>query len=138
MRFDSDGTVMRGTIDRLGVQYIYVEASLTEEVPVTGPSHADRFHFKFMHAANGRGLEFDPILVHARFTNQLRLMKRGEGKVVFAPSHHDPLAEIEVVKPLGAVYIEGDIFASARRIATVEADRFLPYAFQNIDDYSAI
>jgi len=34
--------------------------------------------------------------------------------------------------------MEGDIYANAKRIGTVDAKRFLPYAFQNIDDYSAV
>jgi acetoacetate decarboxylase len=134
----SDGDVMRGVIERFGIEYLTVESRLTEDVPITGPTCADRFHFKFMHAANGRGLESDAVLVHAHFTNQLRLCKRGPGKVIFKPSHHDPLAEIEVVELKGATYIEGDIYAEAKSIATVDAKRFLPYAFQNIDDYSSI
>jgi len=52
-----------------GTAYMSLEARLTENVPIDGPTYADRFHFKFMHAANGRGLEFDPILVHAHFTS---------------------------------------------------------------------
>jgi acetoacetate decarboxylase len=138
VRLETDGGVIRGTIERMGVPYLSVEARLTETVPVGGPSATDRFHFKFMHSAAGRGLEFDPILVHVHFTNTLRLIRRGEGRVIFKRSHHDPLSEIEVVTPLGAIYTEGDFIARAGRIATVEKDRFLPYAFQNIDDYSAI
>jgi acetoacetate decarboxylase len=134
----SDGDVMRGTIERFGIEYLTVEARLTEDVPITGPSFADRFHFKFTHAANGRGLESDPVLVHAHFTNQLRVFRRGPGKVILKPSHHDPLSEIEIVALKDAVYIEGDIYAEAKSIATVDAKRFLPYAFQNIDDYSAL
>jgi hypothetical protein len=34
--------------------------------------------------------------------------------------------------------MEGDVYARAKRIGTVEAKRFLPYAFQNIDDYGAV
>ncbi len=134
----SDGDVVRGVIERFGIEYLTVEARLTDDVPINGPTYADRFHFKFMHSANGRGLESDPVLVHAHFTNKLRVFKRGAGKVVLKPSHHDPLSEIEVVSVKDAVYIEGDIYAQAKSIATVDAKRFLPYAFQNIDDYSAI
>src|SRR5215472_18426246 len=74
-----------------GIEYMSLEARLTETLPIQGPTYADRFHFKFMHAANGRGLEFDPILVHAHFRNELRVMKRGAGRAIFARSHHDPL-----------------------------------------------
>ncbi len=134
----SDGDVMRGVIERFGVDYLAVEARLTEDVPVTGLALGDRFHFKFLHCADGRGLEFDPIIVHAHFETKVRVMRRGAGKVVFKPSHHDPLAELEILEFKGAMYMEGDVYAQAKRIGTVEARRFLPYAFQNIDDYSSI
>ena len=58
--------------------------------------------------------------------------------MIFKPSHHDPLTEIEIVELRGAIYMEGDVYAKAKRIGTVEAKRFLPYSFQNIDDYSAL
>jgi acetoacetate decarboxylase len=132
----SDGDVMRGTVERLGIPFLSVEARLTEDVPITGPSKSGRFHFKFLHAADGRGLEFDPIVVHAAFETKVRVLKRGQGKAIFKPSHHDPLTELEILEFRGAVYMEGDVHARARRIGTVEAAKFLPYAFQNIDDYS--
>ncbi len=138
VEFHSDGDVVRASVSRFGIPYMALEARLTDNVPIDGPTYADRFHFKFMHAANGVGLEFDPILVHAHFTQHVRAHRRGAGKVIFRPAHHDPLGEIEVVELRGATYFEGDIHAEARRLATVEAARFMPYAFQNIDDYSAV
>ena len=134
----SDGDVVRASVERFGTAYMSLEARLTENMPIDGPTYADRFHFKFMHAANGRGLEFDPILVHAHFTQHVQVHRRGPGKVIFKPSHHDPLGEIEVVELRGATYFEGDIHAEAQRLATVDAARFMPFAFQNIDDYTAI
>jgi len=138
VRLHSDGDVVRASVERMGIEYMSLEARLSETLPIQGPTYADRFHFKFMHAADGRGLEFDPILVHAHFTQHVRVHRRGLGKVIFKPSHHDPLGEIEVVELRGATYFEGDIHAEARRLATVEAARFMPWAFQNIDDYSAL
>jgi len=130
-----DRNVARGSVERYGIEYMSLEAELKDPVEITGPSYLQRFHFKFMHAANGRGLEFDPILVMAEFRNELTLMRRGTGKVVFRRSHQDPVSEIEIVETRGAVYTEGDLYAKARRLTTVPAEQFLPYSFQNIDDY---
>ncbi len=137
VRLETDGDVTRGIVERFAIPYLSVEARLTEDVPVREPVTSDRFHFKFMHSADGLGLEFDPIIVHAHFETKVRVFKRGQGKVVFKPSHHDPLTDLEILEFRGATYIEGDIYARAKRIGTVDAARFLPYAFQNIDDYSA-
>ena len=138
VRLESDGDVVRGSVERHGIPFLSVEARLTDDEPINGPALSDRFHFKFMHSADGRGLEFDPVIVHAHFETKLRVLKRGEGKVIFKASHHDPLTELEILEFRGAVYMEGDIYANAKRIGTVDAKRFLPYSFQNIDDYSAI
>jgi acetoacetate decarboxylase len=136
VRLESDGDVVRGTLERFGIQYIQLEARLTENVPINGPTRSGRFHFKFTHAANGRGLEFDPIVILAQFRNEAKVIRRGTGKVTFKASHHDPLNEIEIVELRGASYLQGDIYAEAKAIGTVDAKRFLPYAFQNIDDYA--
>jgi len=74
--------------------------------------------------------------VHAHFRNEFKTIKRGAGKVTLKATPHDPLPEIEIVELMGATYSEGDIFAEAKTIGTVAATKFLPYAFQNIDDYS--
>jgi acetoacetate decarboxylase len=132
----SVGPEVRGTVERRGVPYIIVEATVNERVTIDGPAQSDRFHFKFMHAADGRGLEFDPIIVHAHFDTKVRVIRRGAGRVILKPSHHDPISQIEIVEYRGAVYMEGDVYAKARKIGTVAAERFLPYSFQNIDDYS--
>jgi hypothetical protein len=130
------GAEIRGTIERRGVPYIMVEATLTERLAIDGPAQSDRFHFKFMHAADGHGLEFDPIIVNAHFDTKVGVMRRGTGKVILKPAPHDPISQIEILEYRGATYIEGDIYAKARKLGTVAADHFLPYAFQNIDDYS--
>jgi acetoacetate decarboxylase len=137
VRLESDGDVTRGTVERYGIPYLSVEARLTEDLPIDSPATSDRFHFKFMHSADGRGLEFDPIIVQAHFETKLRVLKSGQGKATFKPSHHDPLTDLEILEFRGATYLEGDIYAHAKRLGTVDAKKFLPYAFQNIDDYSA-
>jgi acetoacetate decarboxylase len=137
-RLSLDGDIARGSVERFGIEYLSLEANLGDPVTITGPTHLRRFHFKFMHAANGRGLEFDPILVMAEFRNELRLMRRGTGEVIFRRSHHDPVSEIEIVELREAIYTEGDLYAKARRLTTVPAQEFLPYSFQNIDDYTRV
>lgn len=130
------GAEIRATIERRGVPYIAIEAALTERLQAQGPATSDRFHFKFMHAADGRGLEFDPIIVHAHFETKVRVLRRGTGKVMLRQSHHDPLSQIEILEYRDATYMEGDIYAKAKKIGTIAAERFLPYSFQNIDDYA--
>ena len=59
-------------------------------------------------------------------------------KLTLGNTIHDPLAEIEVVEILGAIYVEGDIDSRCRTLATVKAQEFLPYAYGKIDDWTAL
>ncbi len=76
--------------------------------------------------SNGDGLEFDPVIVRAHFRNEMKVMKRGAGKVTLKATPHDALPEIEIVELRGATYSEGDIYAEAKAIGTVAAAKFLP------------
>lgn len=87
----SDGDIVRASVERFGIPYMALEARLTDDVPIPGPTYADRFHFKFMHAANGVGLEFDPILIHAHFTQHVRGPSPRRGQGDFPPLASRPL-----------------------------------------------
>ena len=46
VQLKSDGDVVRASVERFGTAYMSLEARLTENVPIDGPTYADRFHFK--------------------------------------------------------------------------------------------
>src|SRR2546421_356794 len=78
------------------------------------------FHYKFLPSADGRGLQWDPALVMATFTTKVTHYESGKAKLTLGNTIHDPLAEIEVVEILGAIYVEGDIDSRCRTLATVK------------------
>jgi hypothetical protein len=54
-------------------------------------------------------------------------------------THHDPLDEIEVVRLLGATYIEADITSSRyRHLLEIPRTEFLPYQLGRNDDWAAL
>ncbi|MDP6707174.1 MAG: acetoacetate decarboxylase family protein [Alphaproteobacteria bacterium] len=132
-----EGERVRGHVERLGVRLIELELTLG---PDSGPTQnrAATFNIKALPAADGHGLEGDAVLTLAEFDNDLTVNRRAEGRVKLAGTVHDPLDEIPIVEVLGGGYIEGDLDARARAIATIPAADFLPYAYGRLDDWSAL
>lgn len=131
------GNQLRGTVDRMGVRLIDLSLSLGED---TGPARtkAASFNIKALPAANGQGLEADAVLTMAAFDNDLRVNRGAQGTLIFAGTVHDPLNEIPIVEVAAAGYIEGDLTARAKAIATIPAADFLPYAYGRLDHWPAL
>lgn len=132
-----DGDRVAGYVERMGVRLIDLTVDLGAD---TGPARtrAATFNIKALPAADGNGLEADAILTLAEFENDLSVVRAGEGRLALAGNQHDPLHEIPIVEVVGAGYIEGDLTAHARAIATIPAAEFRPYAYGRLDDWSAL
>ncbi|MCD9197705.1 acetoacetate decarboxylase family protein [Aeromicrobium wangtongii] len=131
------GDHFSATITRHGVDLLALEADLDID---HGPGRAAgiNFNFKSRPATDGIGLEEDAILTVAEFNNVLRVSRSGSGTVALTGTVHDPLDELPVVEVIGARFIEGDLHASARSVATVPMADFLPYALGRVDDWSLL
>ena len=131
------GDAFSGWVDRGGVRLIELHADVPEDL---GASEGEgvNFNFKARPAANGVGLEEDAILTRATFQSSVRTARQGSGSVVFHGTVHDPLDEIPVVSVLRGAYVECDLIARCESIATVAAERFLPYHHGRHDDWSAL
>jgi acetoacetate decarboxylase len=136
-RLYRSGSRFRAFVERGGVRLIDLQAELTDEL---GPSEGEgvNFNFKARPAVSGAGLEEDAILTLATFHMTVRAARAGTGSVTLGGTVHDPLDEIRVASVLGARFIECDIAAESRAVATVPADRFLPYHHGRHDDWSAL
>ncbi len=130
---ERDGAHARGTVTRHDIAYIVLDAELSEAVP-DADSEVNNFYFKYTIAADGSGLDHDPLLVCVRTESTVRNAMRGAGAIRFAASPHDPVADIPVRRVLGAVWSEGDTFTHGRTLGSVPAEQFLPYAFAKMDD----
>ena len=61
-------------------------------------------------------------------------MEIGEAEVILGSSDHDPWAEVEIVKVLGATYtICNNTMLPGTVVADVGQDEFAPYAFMKLD-----
>jgi acetoacetate decarboxylase len=131
------GDAFHAWLERGGVRLMELHAQLPTE---SGPFEARgvNFNFKARPAADGSGLEEDAILTRAEFQTIGRSAREGAGSVVLRGTVHDPLDELPVVSVLGASFVECDLVASCRAVATTPADVFAPYHHGRHDDWSAL
>jgi acetoacetate decarboxylase len=126
-----------GSIERYGVRLIELRAELDSELEPSTTTGVN-FNIKAVPSCDGVGLEDDAVLTLAEFEVALSLHRSGSGTVRLASTAHDPLADIPVGDVREAMYHEGDLAANCRRVATIPADVFLPYAYGRVDDWSAL
>jgi len=130
-----DGDVAVGSIERKGIRFVTVKATLTmkmDEPPLrVGPS----FLFKFMPSASLQpGFDGPVLLVRQRTEIAYHAFEMGSGEITFNASRFDPWAEIRCVQPITAYY-----FTSTNRMlpgeVVGEADpaTFLPHSFSRTD-----
>jgi acetoacetate decarboxylase len=131
------GSRFSGWVDRGGVRLLEIHADLPTDVAASEGGGVN-FNFKARPAANGIGLEEDAILTLATFRSTIHAAREGTGSVRLRGTVHDPIDEIPVVSVVRASFVECDLAAEARSIATVPADAFLPYHHGRHDDWSAL
>lgn len=131
------GSHAHAFVERGGTRLIELDVELG---PDSGPLHSTgrTFNVKAMLAADGSGLASDPVLTLAEFDNAVTVRRPGTGRVALNGTVHDPLDEVPVLDVVGAGYVEADMVASCRELATIEADDFLPYAYGRMDDWSQL
>jgi acetoacetate decarboxylase len=131
------GDHARGSVERHGVRLIDIAVALG---PSRGPGvgRSATFNIKALPAADGNGLESDAILTVAEFEAVSTDRWDGTATLKLGGTPHDPLDDIPIVAIRSARLIRGDLNARARKLATIPAAAFLPYALGRMDDWSQL
>lgn len=125
-----------GTVSRWGEEVLRIEADVIgpADQPLVGDS-LDNFHFKYDINADGSGIsEVDLILSHfdVKATDTVLM---NPIKVELNDTPFDIYGQIPVVKPIVSFYATLDMVGTAKYLAKIPADEFLPWAFFKHDDY---
>jgi acetoacetate decarboxylase len=150
IHFDHQGDDVEGWAERHGVRYFEVKARLTgqpndagfmellTEAMAAGPEQERyAYNFKVFPSPEGQGFDYNPRLMRAPTRFKPTEVKIGEAQLVMNPSEHDPWAEVEVVKMLGAVYTKGDnTMLPGKIVAEVDPISFAPFAFLRWDRFT--
>ncbi|MFO8017794.1 MAG: acetoacetate decarboxylase family protein [Promethearchaeia archaeon] len=136
--------------ERLGTKNIEIKADLSKKfndpetpqiikelglLPGRGKNTIN-YNFKYFPAPNKDGFDYDPWLVRQETSVGPKSMDMGEVEITLNSTKHDPWGEIEVVKPLGALYMNTDnTMLPGQKVAEVDSKEFLPYSYIAWDWY---
>ena len=95
------------------------------------------YNFKYFPAPTRDSFDYNPKLVRQETKAQIKHFSIGKIlDIKLGSSSHDPWAEVEVVKPLGALYnISDNTMLPGNVVAEVDPQEFLPYSYINWDWY---
>jgi acetoacetate decarboxylase len=121
-----------GSAERHEVRFLSMRGRLDSPAP-TGRQTQTFFTFKASLRCDGSGFESAPRLVEVIEEMNLSHAEAGRGELIFRDSAHDPVGDIPVAQVGSASYMEGQTYTTARVLAEVDPDAFLPYAFCGVD-----
>jgi acetoacetate decarboxylase len=148
IHFTRDDTEVEGWVERHGVRLLDVRARLAGSfgdedssgmVKAWLESNVDAviFNYKYFRAPTRKGFDYDPRLVREVVRFSRRSIEFAQAEIVLGSSHHDPWADVEVVKVLGATYTVGNnTMLPGTVVAEVGPDEFAPYASMKLDALS--
>jgi hypothetical protein len=101
---------------------------------VDGAINVISYNFKHFPAPEGGAFDYNPRLVRQETVLKPKEMLLGEGEIILRHSDYDPWVEVEIVRILGAIYMQGDnSMLRGKTVAEVGFVEFAPYAFLKWD-----
>jgi acetoacetate decarboxylase len=123
-----------GRCTRHGITYIEIGGRFAgPPEPVDQPLIGHNYFVKYLPAADGRGLAFNPQLIRVTHRITIHQQVAGEVSVTFRESVHDPIIDVPVQSVGTARLAELQTITSAEVVETIPAQRFLPYAHARND-----
>jgi len=144
IQFKHDVNSVGGHVERHGIRFFEVRTKLTGKTNTeefqslvlneTTEEGVVAYNFKHPFAPDDSGFDYKPRLVRERTILRPNVAEWGEAEVFLAHSEHDPWAEVEVVRVLGAVYTVGNnTMLRGDVVAEVDPVAFEPYAYLKWD-----
>lgn len=138
-----DGDMVEGAVGRHGIDFFHIKATLNGKFNVEDGeklisenygSGLPIFNVKYSKAVDGNGFDLQPLLVKQGTTMDIHAHQTGEVEIVLKDSPHDPWAELEVVRVVGAVYTVSDsVLLHGTILAEVNPMTFIPYSYLRWD-----
>lgn len=137
IHLEKTGQRVHGWVEREGVRFVEIEATLSDtipELPPMGPTYL----FKAMPRVDLTPGFDGPVLLAAQKTEiEAHSVELGTADLTLRPSEHDHWAEISDPKVTVAFYLESDnTMLPGKILAEVDPDLYLPHYFKMTDFHS--
>jgi hypothetical protein len=129
MSLEVSGDRASGWGERNGVKLIEIDLELGDEQPARVNAQT-RLEVKAFLAADGQGLQFDPIVLRVEETDYADTVREASGQLVFRGSPTDPTDTIPIGHIVGAAYEKGSSVMGLKEEHPVEGrDEYIPYVW---------
>lgn len=137
MHLEFDGNKARGWGERNGVKLIEIEAEFDPEKLPPQVNEQKRLELKAFISSDGRGLQYNPIVLKLEQTEYIDELWKGSGKLTFRGSDTDPTDTVPIVKILDAGHEIGtSTVGVVEEIEMSDRDPYLPYVWGRAYDLS--
>lgn len=130
-----DGDDRFGYVERNGVRLVELEASLgPDEGPAEQVGHA--LEIKAYPSADGRGLQYDPLLVVVEIADRFEHTASGDGSPTLRGTAFDPVHTVPVMGISRVGYFTGESrYRTVAMIPQPNRDDYVPYVYgRHYDD----
>jgi hypothetical protein len=128
---------MYGYCERNGTRLVEIEA---EVGPDLGPTMSEDFalEIKAFPAADGVGLQYDPVALVLKASSSYASVQEGSGSLTLTGTPWDPVDTIPIVSVGTARHVTGiSLYSCVRQNALSDRDAYLPYVYgRHYDDFT--
>lgn len=135
---DAIGSAVRGAFTRMGVTFVEINGTITDEEPVTPDRRRTDFYFKFLLDPAGKGFDSDPWLVHCHRDEHTRAVWKVDGEITLRESKFDPVIDLPVRQVRFIEFAERSSSQHGELITTVPGEWVRPFVHQRYDDLSVV
>ena len=134
IHLEKEGRSARGWVEREGVRFVEIEATLTDAIPQLPPM-GPTYLFKAMPRIDLTPGFDGPVFLAAQRTDIVpHSVEIGTADLTLRPSEHDPWTDIGNPKVTAAFYIESDnTMLPGKILAEVDPGLYLPHYFKMTD-----
>ncbi|MBN2494842.1 MAG: acetoacetate decarboxylase family protein [Deltaproteobacteria bacterium] len=132
-----EGDRISGWVERHGIRFVEIEASLMAELPEL-PAPGPNFLFKAMPRIDLSPGFDGPVLLCRQHTDiAMKRLRVGSAEVTLRESGYDPWAEVEIANVIVAYHLVSDnTMQPGSVLGEVDAEAFLPFYFKMTDFFS--
>lgn len=135
IRLFNEGPGVSALVTRNHVDLIEIQAEFDRDI---GPHEAESnaFQLKGFPSAEGKGLEYDPVLVVMHGKEKVMSAREGTARMTLRGSIHDPMDEIPVVRIRGAKHVISHARTRGEVVETFQdRDMYIPYIYGRMFDH---
>jgi acetoacetate decarboxylase len=137
IHLEKDGPAVSGWVERHGIRFVEIKASMTGTLPGL-PPQGPTYLFKASPRIDLQpGFDGPVFLCRQQTDIKMKSLEIGTAEVIYRPSEYDPWAEVEITNVVAAFFLISDnTMQPGTVLGEVDRDAYLPYYFKITDFFA--